>query len=137
MGGEGVFSPFLSVCSLLWEAEREAERVFLCWVFMSLCCKVLEACIVHGLMRVRPSLHGATGQFLAKVCGETGTLDLHLHTHTHTHRYTDVWRHKHADTGFFYSIKKVLFIYTHFLHSEPQDVKQPFETLCEVPIDPH
>ena len=68
---------------------------------------------------------------------EVGLAPPHTHTHTHTHRYTDVWRHKHADTGFFYSIKKVLFIYTHFLHSEPQDVKQPFETLCEVPIDPH
>lgn len=63
MGGEGVFS---SVLSLLWEtAERLSFEVFSCWVFMSSCCKVLdvEARIVHGLMRVRPSFHGATGQF--------------------------------------------------------------------------
>lgn len=25
----------------------------------------------------------------------------------------------------------------HYLHSKPQDVKQPSETLCEVPIDGH
>ena len=47
--------------------------------------------------------------------------------------------HSHADTGLF---SEVLFYtharhHTHHLHEKPQDVKEPSETLCEVPIDGH
>lgn len=44
---------------------------------------------------------------------------------------------------YFLKYKQTLFYthahttHTHYLHSEPQDMKQPSETLCEVPIDGH
>lgn len=38
----------------------------------------------------------------------------------------------------FLKYKQLLFYtHAHTTHSQPQDVKQPSETLCEVPIDGH
>lgn len=71
-----------------------------------------------GLMRIRPSFHGPTGQFQFPAT-LMGNRKLWAHTFLQWHKksYKHTWRCMHADTGFFSKILTNAVLHTHRTHT--------------------
>lgn len=71
-----------------------------------------------GLMRIRPSFHGPTGQFQFPAT-LMGNRKLWAHTFLQWHKksYKHTWRCMHVDTGFFSKILTNAVLHTHRTHT--------------------